>query len=343
MKRQTVYACVVTFNRPKLLKQNLDALVKQSAFLKDKIKMNILVWDNSDRETSRWQNKDIIRDIVNCGIRNITIKTFLNDSQNTDASLGFNKLVEYAAEDGEQEDLIWIMDDDTIPEENALHELLKAFNEEQTSFVNSFVMFRNTNEPFYKNIPRDATTNEELFDKKNTEDFETNFGTFTSFLTSVKNVFLSGLPQKEFRIWGDDTEFSERLIKSTGHLGKLATKSIVKHMTKQNDKTVWELYPINETRMKNFYYGYRNRIIASRRRGGMKSMFGTIKRELSTIKQAFRSIKNDDSLTDKEKNEKRNEIKDTALAGCFAGIFTSFKIEYPNNSSKLIHTDTYKR
>lgn len=342
MIRQKVFACVVTYNRPKLLEQSLEAIINQNAILKDKIKLNVLIWDNSDRDPKRWQTRDTIQKIDRQVGRNIEITSFSNRKSNKDASFGFYNLVKYASEIGENNDLIWIMDDDTVPDEDALHELIKVYNEDQPAFVNSFVEFKNTKEPFYKNIPRDADTNEDLFDRKDTGVYPINFGTFTSMMTSVLNVQNAGLPQKEFHIWGDDTEFSERLIRITHRIGELVTSSIVHHMTKNNDKTVWELYPIKETRMENFYYGYRNRVIASRRRGGLKSMFGTIKRELGTIDDAVRNIIDDSSLNKHQKKEKLKEIYKYPIKGTLKGIFTDFDIAYPDHCSSEVKINEFK-
>lgn len=344
--RNKVYACIVTYDRPKLLERCIHSILEQVMPLQEKIKtkLDILIWDNTIKKEIQQHNKDIVRTAYDCCNKNTDIHLFTNHSNNHDASLGFNKLVRYACENGYDNDYIWIMDDDTIPEKKAMHELMKTLDEGNCSFTNSFVEFQDTGRPFYKNIPREKDTNEDLFDKKDTKNYETTFGTFTSLMTKVKYAMNAGLPQKEFHIWGDDTEFSERLIYSNDMKpGMLCTWSIVHHMTKNNDKTVWELYPINETRMENFYYGYRNRLVASKRRGGKESMYGTFQREKESIKDAIKAIKNDNTLSKEEKIEKINEIKEYPRKGMLKGLTWSPSIEYVDKIYKEIDFDSFKR
>lgn len=105
-----VAAIVVTYNRKKLLKKNIRALLAQTY----KNFLDILVIDNASTDFTKEaiqqyiNNKDII---------------YINTGKNLGGAGGFNFGMRKAAELNYE--FMWIMDDDTIPTPTALEELIK--------------------------------------------------------------------------------------------------------------------------------------------------------------------------------------------------------------------------
>ena len=102
-----IVAVVVTYNRKKLLKENLNALLNQS--YKD---FDILLIDNA--------STDGTKEYVKEELENEKI-TYINTGANLGGAGGFNFGVREAIERGY--DYAWLMDDDTIPTETALESL----------------------------------------------------------------------------------------------------------------------------------------------------------------------------------------------------------------------------
>lgn len=129
--------------------------------------------------------------------------------ENIGGAGGFNKGVRYFMEET-GDDFVWLMDDDTVPTPSALTELLKAAKKvnNQFGFLASDVRWTDNtrakmNLPFpinrFKKIPLDATEMEQLRN-----------ATFVSVMFTRDIVAKIGLPDKEFFIWGDDIEYTER-------------------------------------------------------------------------------------------------------------------------------------
>lgn len=304
-----VKAIVVTCDRYEMLKNCLEAIDKQTWIKKDDNELDVIVVDNAgivNSKEKRIKMKGLEKDLsdhYNSG--HLTLMTN-NSTDPVNGAYGFYTGVEVVVNSESDDTFIWIMDDDVLPEPNALSELINSWDSSRMAFESSFVMFRDTDEPFYKNIPREAKNNTDLFLMKDASiDFQVNFGTFTSMLTTVENVKIAGPVRWDFQIWGDDTEFSERLIYKTGKKGYLVPRSIVQHWAARNDKAVWDI-PIGDllvdSRASRFRYGYRNRVIASyqRNRGDMSAVRGTLKREFEEIHKTTMKLLDNEKLNNRD-------------------------------------------
>ena len=79
--------------------------------------------------------------------------------------------------------------------------------------------------------------------------------TFVSVLCSVKTIKEVGLPYKEFFIWGDDTEYTNRI--SLHHECYMVCKSVVVHKRAIQGSLSFET-ETNPSRQKMYFYKMRN-------------------------------------------------------------------------------------
>ena len=111
-----IIAVVVTYNRITLLKECVYALLHQKDCTDTQL--DILLVDNaSDDGTKEW----IEEQIAHTESHDTTPIYALHLSENTGGAGGFYYGMKWAYEHGA--DAIWIMDDDTIPKEDALQKL----------------------------------------------------------------------------------------------------------------------------------------------------------------------------------------------------------------------------
>ena len=194
-----VVAIVVTYNRKELLKKCIKALLEQE---KSDL-CDILVIDNASTDGT----KEEINEYVNS---NQII--YRNTGKNIGGAGGFNFGVKEAIKLGYK--CIWLMDDDCIVYNDSLKELLIA--DEQLGgkygFLSSVVLWRdgtvcNMNK---QKIKSDWYKKEDLLKYSL---LNTYYATFVSFFIRSEVVKEIGLPIKEFFIWGDDVEYTNRIYK----------------------------------------------------------------------------------------------------------------------------------
>jgi GT2 family glycosyltransferase len=133
-------------------------------------------------------------------------------------------------------DWLWLLDDDTIPAPDALEELLTAWERfpvnERPSLLASRVYWTDgslckMNMPFVASAPV-----ERVFLAAAHQSVAIRATSFVSMLVHRKLVERNGLPVKEYFIWGDDIEFSARMIRDD--FGVSVPSSTVVHKTKAN-------------------------------------------------------------------------------------------------------------
>ena len=156
----------------------------------------------------------------------------------------------------------WIMDDDVIPERDCLEELLRARDriDGKVSFIASAVRGP---EGEALNVPK---LDKQQFMKYTDWYRYLEYGivrvvkaTFVSLLIDTDAIMTSGLPWKEFFIWGDDSEYTQRLIRDYGD-AYMAGRSKVLHLRSSKD----ELSIVKEqnvARIPLYFYYYRNNLI----------------------------------------------------------------------------------
>lgn len=236
MKR--VGIVVVTYNRLALLKEAIDSLRNQTYLNRDIVVVN----NGSTDGTLEWLNSQ----------KNLIVIT----QQNLGGAGGFFTGMKYVAE--HDYDYCWIMDDDVVCHPDALQELVNAYNKKPNiGFVCSKVMGINgcpMNTPTVDDRPT-SNGDADFTDLIAESMIKVKTATFVSILCSVKTIKEIGLPYKEFFIWGDDTEYTNRL--SLHHECYMACKSVVVHKRAIQGALSFET-ETNPSRQKMYFYMMRN-------------------------------------------------------------------------------------
>ena len=296
-----ISAVVVTYNRLELLKENISAL-KNQTYPINKI---ILVNNNSTDGTTDYINKTFVKD----GLFNI-----INLEKNIGGAGGFYEGIKEAVKIGS--DWVWIMDDDTVPTPTALEKLVNKINiVKNTGFLGSSVLFTDGTPHLMNNVP--PSTNNILNIQWNAfaekKILAVSFLSFVSCLISTQVIEKIGLPYKDFFIWGDDKEYTERIIHAK-YFGGLVLDSIVYHKTKNNYAV--DLMTANDSLAWKYFYGERNRIfIEKKQRSKINFLLWYLLDLLRTSK--------------KLKKIKGNKIlKKSIRKGIRRGLFFSPKIDF---------------
>ena len=246
-----VIAVIVTYNRLELLKKCLRAVNEQTR----KPDHIIVINNGSTDDTKEWLSE-----------QNVITYT----QENSGGAGGFSYGVKMAY--GHGADWIWLMDDDTITQNDALEQLLFGLNklggnQENVGFLSSSVFWTDGN-------LHELNRTYLLEDKKKIANFSfTNktsmpfiqWGTFVSMLLSAKAVEKVGLPIKDFFIWCDDAEYSKRIIGS-GMPGFLVKDSAVTHETPNNHQSSVLKDP--RSSIWKYNYGLRNELFTKRMHDG---------------------------------------------------------------------------
>lgn len=260
-----ICAVVVTYNRKELLLECIESLLNQSYKL-DKI---IIIDNNSTDNTHEYLLENRI-------LQNKIIK-YIKLDENIGGAGGFNKGIEIAYKENKY-DWVWIMDDDTIPNNNSLELLLlgKDVISENISFLCSKVIGPKNEEMNIPNISKSVGENGYKLWMKylNESIIQVESATFVSVLIKVDAIKKVGLPWRYFFIWGDDIEYTSRLSRYYGP-GYIIGKSIVVHK-RFNAKNITIVDEENTDRIKFYEYKYRNDIFIAREYGELKNKIATI-------------------------------------------------------------------
>lgn len=243
-----VIAIVVTYNRKELLKECINALLNQ-----EYKNCEVLIVDNASTDGTYEYIRDMIDDNK--------IK-YRNTSTNLGGAGGFNYGIKEAYKIGC--DYIWLMDDDTIVLKNSLEELISATGliDDRFGYIASNVLWKD-NTPCIMNkqeIDKEWYKNSQLI---NNGILNIKKSTFVSMLIPITVIKDIGLPIKEFFIWGDDIEYSNRISKK--YKCYLAGRSQVIHKIKDNNGSNISLE--NGERIKRYKYAYRNECYIARQNG----------------------------------------------------------------------------
>lgn len=247
----SIATVVVTYNRKTLLLENLQHLLDQTYDGFD-----ILVVDN--------HSTDGTKDAIASYLQNERI-VYYDTGSNLGGAGGFQYGLKKAVESGY--DYIWLMDDDSLPTETALEELVKAnddYNGEE-GFLSSKVIWTD-GEICNMNIQRLSAT-------KKVKDFSAPripivVASFVSLFVPAKVIRDVGLPFKEFFIWTDDWEYTKRIANK--YPCYLVTDSVVVHKTASN--TGSNIALDSEERLGRYKYAYRNEMYFYKREG-VKGLF----------------------------------------------------------------------
>ncbi len=239
-------ACVlVTYNRAHLLKRSIHNILNQTK----KVDYLIIVNNASRDRTFLYLNQ------IEEQHKNVII---IHSKINMGGAGGFYTGMKYALK--KEVDWLWIMDDDCIPNQDALEQLLDfpLFSKKEilnkVSFLYSCVNWKN-DDKHLASIPK-IVKNWNKYNQKYPYIFEIETAMFNSLLINKKVIQKVGLPIKEFFIWYDDYEYTQRLRKELP--GFYNGRSIVHHHTPENKKNNF-MYLTSENKWK-YQYGIRNHI-----------------------------------------------------------------------------------
>jgi dTDP-4-dehydrorhamnose reductase len=213
-----IYAVVLSYQRKDLLERCLAGINAQSRPCDA-----IIVVDNASNDGTEEM-------LLESGLANLKAYVL---SRNTGASGGFSAGFRIAYQQGA--DFVWMMDDDVIPEPDALQKLVEADEKLRTqgkphSFLVSTAY---TEEGLLTNVPRvDERSNEIAYENwpalLDLGVIPVRPATFVSILVPRASLQRYGLPIASMFMWGDDTEFTLRISQEIP--GYLVAASKVLHM-----------------------------------------------------------------------------------------------------------------
>jgi GT2 family glycosyltransferase len=209
----TIAAVVVTRNRVALLKEGVAALQNQTRKLDE-----IIVIDNSsDDGTADWLKEQTGLTVVR--------------QANVGSSGGQYTGIKTAYEKGHG--WIWCMDDDTVPERDALEKLAASpyFKEVGTGLLASLVVWTDGT-PHRMNTPATVATGDWARSVLQDRCVRVGAVSFVSVMFSRQAVAEVGLPIWNMFLWFDDTEYTSRITRQFN--GYLVLDSIAVHKTKTN-------------------------------------------------------------------------------------------------------------
>ena len=234
--KYNVNAVIVTCNRRKLLQQSIESLLAQTYPLN-----KIVIVNNASTDGT----KEYLDSIVDERF------VMLHKEVNEGGAGGFYYGVKEAYEVGC--DFVWIMDDDTIAGEDALEKLMESYDkiaDRPIGFMASNVMFKD-GKPCFMNICNPDYVWNEFADEGIIRITHCSFVAMLIPSWVVKEV---GYPIKEYFIWGDDGEYSTRILRK--YEGYLCGKSKVYHYMSENVGV--DIWNVEEGRIDRFFYFYRN-------------------------------------------------------------------------------------
>lgn len=244
-----IAAVVVTYNRKELLLENINSLLNQTY----NDGLDIVIIDNASSDGTAEAVLPFVND------KKII---YINTGSNLGGAGGFQYGVKYAAL--KKYDFVWLMDDDCIPEANALEEFMKFDNDNKGTygFLSSKVLWKDGN-ICTMNIQRRKLTKTIKFKQVKDKPVNIVMASFVSLFIPMNIVYELGLPIKEFFIWTDDFEYTRRI--SRKYKCYLIPKSVVIHKSKNNVGA--NIATDDYERIDRYLYLYRNDVYLYRREG----------------------------------------------------------------------------
>jgi rhamnopyranosyl-N-acetylglucosaminyl-diphospho-decaprenol beta-1,3/1,4-galactofuranosyltransferase len=284
-----VVALVVTYNRRQLLLESLAAVHAQS-----RAPDAVIVVDNASTDETA------------AAVRShYPAVTLAELARNTGGAGGFACGMALALADGA--DLVWLMDDDTVPQRHALRALLEARGRHPgrpPAVVASRVIWTD-GRPHPMNTPRTKpfATKAERAAAAATGCVPIRSASFVSILVDAGVSRERGLPQADYFLWNDDFEYTTRLLR--GQSGLLCPASVVVHKTAAFGDTDTDPGP-------RFFYEVRNKIWTLRTRSlapAERVLYGG-----STLRRWARTF---------AKSRDRRALGSALVRGIAAGVRTS--------------------
>lgn len=302
-----VNAVVVTCNRLTLLKECVEALLNQTYTLTHIVIVN----NNSTDGTSEWLDT----------LKSNPLFHIIKLDENIGGAGGFSLGVKTSTLLGC--DYSWLMDDDTIPTPTALENLMIVTDhDDNVGFIGSHVNWTD-GKPHQMNRcaivkNQNGTDGKHVF--SNFTVYEAKHASFVSVLVSSTAVHKVGLPIKEFFIWCDDIEYTQRIYDNGFHCF-YAPSSIVVHKSQTNYFPSVDKAPASMAW--RFFYQARNTSYLKRKKTRFSLLF------YISILNKYRLYMHD---LKKRKDGQQKNFKDSVRKGCIAGISFNPQIEYVEQS-----------
>jgi rhamnopyranosyl-N-acetylglucosaminyl-diphospho-decaprenol beta-1,3/1,4-galactofuranosyltransferase len=233
---EKICAVVVTYNRRKLLRRCIDALIAQRR-PPDKI----LIADNA--------STDGTENMLRKQFAHYPSIKYINLGANLGGGGGFHYGARQAFEEGY--DWVWLMDDDCLATEECLDTLMF-----QT------IDSRHIYSPIVMSIEDKTTVLWGIKAKIHSGNFEVTTLPFNGFLIHRDSLKILGFPEKEFFIYGDDTDFNMK-ARDNGKKVIMVTSSVMYHPYKNVVKGL-KVYKMFLNKLWT-YYKLRNAIIIYKR------------------------------------------------------------------------------
>ncbi|MET0999817.1 MAG: glycosyltransferase [Marmoricola sp.] len=244
-----VVAVVVTWNRRELLGEALAALRAQSHPVAALVVVDNASTDGTDQVLAGETGLDVVR-----------------LEKNTGGAGGFAVGIEQALT--HQPDLVWLLDDDTIPTPDAARELVRVWQEyadaagEPPAVLASKVVWTDDRD-HPMNTPRrkPGAGRLEVAAAERVGAIPIRSASFVSIMCDAQVVRERGLPLADYFLWNDDFEYSTRLIRD--RVGLYCPGSIVVHKTKVFGST-------DADPGERFYFEVRNKVWLFTRSRGLR-------------------------------------------------------------------------
>ncbi len=267
-----IVAVVVTWNRRDLLRESLDALLGQTS-----PPAQIVVVDNA--------STDGTADLLAAEYPELEV---LHLDTNTGGAGGFSAGIERALTF--EPDLVWLLDDDTVPTPTAAEALVDAWNGYRTATGHSpavlasrVVWTDGRDHPMNTPRTKPGASSEELAAAGQVGCTPIRSASFVSIMCDAEGIAERGLPVADYFLWNDDFEYSTRLIRDRA--GLYCPKSVVVHKTKVFGST-------DADPGERFFYEVRNKVWLFSRSTGLspseKLLYGgsTVRRWAGTFRKS---------------------------------------------------------
>lgn len=272
-----VVAVVVTYNRKRLLGECLRALERQRYPLESIIVVDNASTDGTDalfESGSEFGDDGVI--------------AYNRMGTNLGGAGGFKEGMRLASRT--DCDWVWIMDDDCIVNDGTLSELVGAFGVvgDGVSYLASSV-FGPDGEPM--NVPSvdlvpASNGYADWYRRLGDGVVRIRTATFVSLLINRGAILDVGLPIASFFIWGDDSEYTNRLVKFFGPAYMVGSSRVLHE--RANAKALDIGLESNLTRLRNFRYHTRNNLVVKKLYGGRLSVAkGVVVNAVSAVRLLF--------------------------------------------------------
>jgi dTDP-4-dehydrorhamnose reductase len=247
-----VYACIITHNRRDILLECLRAIYSQTYPVS-----GVVVLDNaSTDETDKMLRAE--------GFLEQAQFIYHRNDTNTGVSPGFEQLVGLGYEQGSS--WIWVMDDDIIPDRDALSELISASHHfDSPSDLGFLISAATTPDGQENNVPHPDTRRDRSCWTVRPEPMwahllaygmvRVRHAAMTSILIPRTTVEACGLPSGDFAVLGEDADYTLRM--SEWRPSYLVGRSRVVHK-RATPGYIHILTEVDEARLERLYYYYRN-------------------------------------------------------------------------------------